>query len=105
MFITKMSLPRRTFLRGVGRHGGAAAARRHGAGRDRQAARPTRAGFIYIPHGAAMASWTPATAGRGFEISPSLQPLAPFKDSLTVISNLSAPAASRRCTPRRPAAG
>ena len=32
MFISKMSLPRRTFLRGHGRDAGAAAARRHGAG-------------------------------------------------------------------------
>ena len=35
MFITKMSLPRRTFLRGMGATRGAAAARRDGAGADR----------------------------------------------------------------------
>ena len=32
MIITKMALPRRTFLRGIGRDAGAAAARRDGAG-------------------------------------------------------------------------
>ena len=35
MIITKKALPRRTFLRGAGRHAGAAAARRHGSGPDR----------------------------------------------------------------------
>ena len=39
MFITKLSLPRRTFLRGVGRHAGAAAARLDGAGADGAGAR------------------------------------------------------------------
>ena len=35
-----------------------------------------------------MASWTPAAAGADFELSPTLQPLEPFKDSLVVVSNL-----------------
>ena len=35
-----------------------------------------------------MASWTPATAGTGFAISPTLRSLEPFKDKLVVISNL-----------------
>ena len=47
-----------------------------------------RAGFIYIPHGADMASWTPAAAGTGFELSPTLKTLEPFRDSLVVVSNL-----------------
>ena len=75
-----------------GRHARAAAARCDGAGASAlaqtAAARPSRAGFIYMPHGADMASWTPASAGGGFELSPTLQPLEPFKDSLVVISNL-----------------
>lgn len=92
MFITKMALPRRTFLRGVGATVAlplldamlpAATAMAQTSG-----VRPTRAGFIYIPHGADMASWTPPAAGYGFELSPTLQVLEPFKESLTVISNL-----------------
>jgi hypothetical protein len=53
----------------------------------------TRLGFIYIPHGATMAKWTPATVGRGFEFSEILQPLAPFRDSINVISDLTHPQA------------
>ena len=94
MFITKMSLPRRTFLRGMGVTmalplldamvpAATALAKTPGA-------RPMRAGFIYIPHGADMASWTPTAAGSGFELSPTLKAggLEPVKDSLVVVSNL-----------------
>src|SRR6185436_7374896 len=94
MFITKLSLPRRTFLRGMGVTmalplveamvpAATALAKTSGA-------RPLRAGFIYIPHGADMGTWTPITAGTGFELSPTLKAggLEPLKDSLVVISNL-----------------
>ena len=58
MIITKMALPRRTFLRGVGRDAGAAVARRDGAGAvggGRTAAKPVhRYGFFYMPNGVAM---------------------------------------------------
>ena len=95
MFITKTSLPRRTFLRGVGRRAGAAAARRDGAGADGDRRRRPRApqrrlGFVYVPHGVIMDQWTPATAGAGFEFTPILKPLEPFRDSLVVVSNLHA---------------
>ena len=88
MFITRTSLPRRTFLRGVGATVALPFLDAMVSAATAQTARPVRAGFIYIPHGAAMASWTPTTAGNGFDLSPSLQPLAPFKKSLTVVSNL-----------------
>jgi hypothetical protein len=52
-----------------------------------------RAGFIYIPHGATMSRWTPAAEGRNFELSEILTPLAPFKDRLNVISDLTHPQA------------
>ena len=92
MFLTKMSLPRRTFLRGLGASVAlplldamvpAATALAQTAG-----ARPSRVGFIYVPHGADMASWTPAAAGTQFDLSPTLQTLEPFKNSLVVVSNL-----------------
>ena len=41
-----------------------------------------------MPHGADMASWTPTSAGTQFELSPTLQTLAPFKDQMVVVSNL-----------------
>jgi hypothetical protein len=90
MFITRAHVPRRTFLRGLGATvalplldamvpaATAAAAVAHPR---------TRAGFIYVPHGADMAAWTPVAAGP-LELSPTLVPLEPFRSSLTVISNL-----------------
>ena len=78
MFITRMHLSRRTFLRGVGATlalpmldamvpAASALARTTGAA-------PSRAGFIYMPHGADMTAWTPAGSGGAFELSPTLQP-------------------------------
>jgi uncharacterized protein DUF1552 len=53
------------------------------------AAKPRkRLGIVYIPHGAIMNKWTPSTEGRAFEMSPILQPLAAYRDRLTVLSGL-----------------
>jgi hypothetical protein len=52
-----------------------------------------RAGFIYVPHGATMARWTPAQTGRNFELSEILAPLEPVKGKLNVISDLTHPQA------------
>jgi hypothetical protein len=43
---------------------------------------------IYAPNGMAMPFWTPAAEGPGFELTPILTPLAPFKDKLLVLSGL-----------------
>src|SRR6185436_17300232 len=52
------------------------------------AAPRTRLGCIYIPHGATMDKWTPKGEGTAFEFSETLQPLAAFRDRVTVISDL-----------------
>jgi hypothetical protein len=97
MFITKKHLSRRTFLRGAGvtlalplleSMVPAATALNQTAARGR-----TRLGCIYFPHGAIMDKWTPAADGTGFEFSEILQPLTPFRDSISVISDLSHPQA------------
>jgi hypothetical protein len=90
MFLTKKSIPRRTILRGMG---AAVAlplldAMVPTASADPASANPRRAGFIYIPHGADMGSWTPQVDGDKLTLSPTLQPLAPYKSRLTVITNL-----------------
>lgn len=92
MFITKKHLSRRTVLRGLGAAislpllDAMIPARTALA---KTAARPRpRMGFIYFPHGAIMDQWTPRGEGRNFELSPILEPLAPFKHQLTVISGL-----------------
>jgi hypothetical protein len=65
-----------------------------------QAAKPiARLGFVYVPHGAIYDKWTPATVGSGFELTPILKPLEPFRDYVNVVSGLGHRAADRpRCT-------
>jgi hypothetical protein len=91
-FITRKSLSRRTVLRGVGVALAlplldamipAATALAATA-----AAPKPRLGFIYFPHGAVMEKWTPTTTGRDFAFTPILEPLAPYREQLTIISNI-----------------
>ena len=92
MFITKKHLPRRTFLRGVGATLALPLLDAMVPARTllaQTAAKPLpRLGFVYVPHGAIMDKWTPATEGAGFEFSPILKPLEPFRDYLNVVSGL-----------------
>ena len=91
MFITKMSLPRRTFLRGMGATLALplTEAMIPALSTASPAAPPVRRlGVVYVPNGMAMDSWTPATEGTTFELTPILQPLAPFRDRLLVVSGL-----------------
>jgi len=92
MFITKMSLPRRTVLRGMGT---ALALPLLDAmlpafsAIARTAAAPVRRlGVVYVPNGMAMEYWTPAATGAGYELTPILQPLAAFRNQMLVLSGL-----------------
>ena len=92
MFISKTAISRRQVLKGAGAAlalpllDAMVPALTHAA---QTAARPQlRAGFVYIPHGVIMREWTPAAAGAGFEFTPILKPLEPFRNSLVVVSNL-----------------
>jgi len=95
MFIRKLSLPRRTFLRGVGATLALPLLESMVpafTATAQSAANPARRlGCVYIPHGAIMDQWTPPTEGAGFELSPILKPLEPFRDSLVVVTNLNRP--------------
>ena len=93
MYISKMSLSRRTLLRGMGAaialplldamvpaltpFAKAAAAPR------------TRFGAIYIPNGAIVDEFFPKSFGTNWDFTPILKPLEPFKDRLVVVKNLS----------------
>jgi hypothetical protein len=92
MFITKKHLPRRTFLRGMGVSLALPLLDSMIPASTllaQTAARPSsRLGFVYVPHGAIMDKWTPATEGAGFELTPILKPLEPFRDQLNVVSGL-----------------
>ena len=45
---------------------------------------------VYVPNGMAMPYWSPTAVGRKFELTPILEPLAPFKDQTLVLSGLKA---------------
>jgi hypothetical protein len=49
---------------------------------------PVRLLYAYIPNGAKMDDWTPTGTGTDFELSKTLEPLAPFKQDLLVLSGL-----------------
>ena len=93
-FLTTKALPRRTVLRGLG----AAVALPFldamlpaASLRARAAAAPVRRfQTFYVPNGMAMEYWTPKGEGSAFELSPILEPLAPFRDQLLVVSGLKA---------------
>src|SRR5436190_935932 len=94
MFITKMSLPRRRFLQGVGTACAlpfldamipAATALANTAATVR------RFGAVFVPMGAVMDKWTPHATGAGFEFTPILKPLEPFRKHLVVVSGTNEP--------------
>jgi hypothetical protein len=92
MFIRKLSLPRRTFLRGMGATVALpfleAMVPAMTATAKTAANPPRRWGAVFFPNGAIMEQWSPAAVGTGFDFSPSLKPLEGFRDSLVVVSNL-----------------
>jgi hypothetical protein len=92
MYISKMSLRRRTFLRGMG---AAIALPLLDAmvpaltPLAKAAAAPkTRFGAIYIPNGAIVDEFFPKATGTNWEFTPILKPLEPFKDQLVLVKNL-----------------
>ena len=92
MFITKMSLPRRTFLRGMGVSMALPFLDAMvPALRAAPSAVPRFAG-IYVPHGMIMTEFTPDTGGPTFEFKPILKPLEPFRDQLVVVTGVNGPA-------------
>ncbi len=92
MLITKMSLPRRTFLRGLGAAIALPVLDAMVPALSvvaRTAANPARRlGYVYIPMGMNPTQWTPAQDGRLTELSPTLSSLTPHLDYLTVVTNL-----------------
>ena len=92
MMIFKKAIPRRTFLRGAGATlalpllDGMVPA--FATKLDTAAQSPVRLSIVYSPNGMNMAKWTPAAEGAAFELSPTLEPLAPFRDRLLVLTGL-----------------
>jgi len=90
-FLTK-SLPRRTLLRGMGASLSLPfleAMLPAFSLRAKSAARPVhRFLAFYVPNGMAMEYWLPKKEGAQFELSPILEPLAPFRNQMLVLSGI-----------------
>ncbi|MGE3512530.1 MAG: DUF1552 domain-containing protein [Vicinamibacterales bacterium] len=90
MILTNKTLPRRTFLRGLG----AAVALplldsmvpALRAASSLKAAR--RLGVVYVPNGVIMEQWGLKGEGTTFDWSPTLRPMDPFRPQVTVVSGL-----------------
>ncbi len=95
MFITKMSLPRRTFLRGMGVTLALPLLESMVpafTATAKTAANPQRRfGVVFVPLGERPGYWTPKTVGENFEFNTILKPLEPFRDHLTIVSELCNP--------------
>ena len=93
MFVTKIHLPRRTFLRGLGATVALPLLDAMIPARTalaQTAANPEpRLAFIYFPHGAVDGKWTPPSVGSDYQLTPILKPLERFRDQLTIVSGLS----------------
>ena len=93
MYLSKKHISRRTVLKGVGAtialplldgmNPAATAWAQTAAG-----SAPKRLAFVGFPHGAIMDRWSPKQTGADYEMSPILEPLAPFRQHLTIVSGL-----------------
>ncbi len=82
----KFSLSRRTLLRGAG--AGLGLPWLEAMASTPSAKPPVRLAALYMPNGVNVDAWVPKGKGRDFELSPTLEPLRPLKDRITVMSNL-----------------
>jgi len=104
MIITKIHLPRRTFLRGLGASialpllDGMVPAL---TAQSKTAAAPIRRlGIFYVPNGMAMKYWVPTGEGPAFDLARTMSPLAHYQDQTVVLSGL-----ATRCAYPRPGEG
>lgn len=90
MILTRKTVPRRMFLRGMGT---AVAlpfldAMIPALARGQSAQRPVRMAFVYVPNGIDMRNWTLDYEGPLDSLKPTLAPLAPYKKDVTILGNL-----------------
>lgn len=92
MFLTKKHISRRTVLKGAGATialplldamtpAGVAWA-------NTAAKTPHRLAFVGFPHGAVMRHWSPAETGRDYTMPRILEPLAAYREHMTIVSGL-----------------
>jgi hypothetical protein len=92
MIVSKKAIPRRAVLRGIGAT--VALPLLDGmvpAFEPRVSAAANsvkRLSVVYVGNGAVMNSWTPATVGPDYDMTPILEPLTPFRGRLLILSGL-----------------
>lgn len=96
MMIFKKAIPRRTFIRGLGVTVGLPLLEGMIPALAATAKPVKRFSIVYVPNGRIMEKWTPATEGANFELPPLLEPFAPFRDRLTVVTGLTLNVAKQR---------
>ncbi len=83
---------RRSFLRNLGTLVALPALESTGFRAFAAAAKPvapaTRMAFMYIPNGVNVDKWMVNGTGADYQLSPTLETLAPFKQDFSVLSNL-----------------
>jgi hypothetical protein len=88
MFITKKHLSRRTVLRGAGACIALplldAMVPAFGAAKPT----PQRLAFVGFPHGAVWRHWAPEQTGKDYQMTRILEPLAPYRQHLTIVTGL-----------------
>lgn len=85
----KLPLSRRTLLRGTGAALGLPWLEAMAAASPAVSAKaPRRLAALYIPNGVHAGMWTPEGTGRDFKFSPTLEPLAPLRNDILVVTNL-----------------
>jgi hypothetical protein len=90
MLIHKLSIPRRTFLRGAGAALALPMLDAMTPALAADTARPIRMAFMQTPNGIFNLNneWTPKTEGADWEMTRTLKPLEAFRDRMVVISGL-----------------
>src|SRR4051812_47161595 len=101
MIVSKKAIPRRMVLRGMGSVLALPlldSMMPALSALQKTAARPiNRFGVMYVPNGMIMKNYLPASEGAGYELTPTLRALAPFREQVLVLSGL-----TRIPTPGRP---
>ena len=91
-FITKKSIPRRTFIKGVGSTIALPLLNSMVPAATAASKTPVhsvkRLGYVFMPMGCDQSRWTPRSGGNLDQLSPILDSLAPVKDKTTILTNM-----------------
>lgn len=90
---TDKRIPRRTVLKGLGTAMAlpffeSMSPAWASPGRPEVEAPPNRMAFFYVPNGVHMPDWTPLKEGAEYRLPATLEPLAPYREKLNVLSGL-----------------